>query len=40
MTPTDMMAQFDKCFNEAAMKASERLTQIVIDKGFGTGEEW
>ena len=40
MTPEQIMSLFDNCFTQAALKASERLTNITIDKGYGTGEEW
>lgn len=40
MTPEEIMSQFDKCFEAAVMKASEKMTQITEEKGFGLGEEW
>lgn len=40
MTPEQIMSLFDNCFTQAALKASERITNITIDKGYGTGEEW
>ena len=40
MTADAMMAQFDACFEQAVMKASEKMVNITNDKGFGLGEEW
>lgn len=40
MTPDAMMNQFNQCFEDAVMKASEKMTQITLDNGFGLGDEW
>ena len=40
MTPDAMMAKFDQCFEQAIMNASDKMTKITVDKGFGIGDEW
>lgn len=36
----EMQQYFDEAFEEAIMIASERMTQITDDVGYGTGVEW
>ena len=36
----DMQRYFDEAFEEAVMAASERMTQITDDVGYGTGVDW
>ena len=36
----DMQRYFDEAFEEAVMIASERMTQITDDVGYGTGVDW
>ena len=40
MTPDQILAQFNTCLERAVIQASEKMTQITTDKGFGLGEEW
>ena len=36
----DIEALFDKYFEAAVLSASNRMTQITDDVGYGTGDEW
>lgn len=40
MTPNAVLEQFNQAFEKAVMAASEKMTKITEDKGFGTAEEW